>query len=151
MGSEPNGRLSINLNATELARVVFNRLTPSRNQLLHARLTLASYTFFFLFGTNMMKSVLTYSVGVAVSAALTFITGCGAKTDEATVAQLKSFRAYFVVGAAAVAGIATPPDPVSMLALLVPMCVLYEVGILAAKVFIKHSQAPDDDAAATAS
>ena len=68
-----------------------------------------------------------------------------------TVAQLKSFRAYFVVGAAAVAGIATPPDPVSMLALLVPMCVLYEVGILAAKVFIKHSQAPDDDAAAAAS
>jgi sec-independent protein translocase protein TatC len=67
------------------------------------------------------------------------------------VAQLKSFRAYFVVGAAAVAGIATPPDPVSMLALLAPMCVLYEVGIWAAKVFIKHTQAPDDDAAAAAS
>lgn len=74
-----------------------------------------------------------------------------ARLGVVTVAQLKSFRAYFVVGAAAVAGIATPPDPVSMLALLVPMCVLYEVGILAAKVFIKHSQAPDDDAAATAS
>jgi sec-independent protein translocase protein TatC len=74
-----------------------------------------------------------------------------ARLNVVTIAQLKSFRAYFVVGAAAVAGIATPPDPVSMLALLAPMCVLYEVGIWAAKVFIKHTQAPDDDAAATAS
>lgn len=74
-----------------------------------------------------------------------------ARLGVVTVAQLKSFRAYFVVGAAAVAGIATPPDPVSMLALLAPMCVLYEVGIWAAKVFIKHTQAPDDDAPATAS
>ncbi len=72
-----------------------------------------------------------------------------ARLGVVTVAQLKSFRAYFVVGAAAVAGIATPPDPVSMLALLLPMCVLYEVGIWAARVFIKHTRAPDNDAAAT--
>jgi sec-independent protein translocase protein TatC len=74
-----------------------------------------------------------------------------ARMGVVTVAQLKSFRAYFVVGAAAVAGIVTPPDPVSMLALLAPMCVLYEVGIWAAKVFIKHTQAPADDAAPTPS
>jgi len=74
-----------------------------------------------------------------------------ARMGVVTVAQLKSFRAYFAVGAAAVAGIVTPPDPVSMLALLAPMCVLYEVGIWAAKVFIKHTQAPVDDAAPTPS
>jgi sec-independent protein translocase protein TatC len=74
-----------------------------------------------------------------------------ARMGVVTVAQLKSFRAYFVVGAAAVAAVATPPDPVSMLALLIPMCLLYEVGIWAARIFIKHTQAPDDDAAATAS
>ena len=38
----------------------------------------------------------------------------------------------------------TPPDPVSMVALLVPMCLLYEVGIIAAQVFIRHTQAPQD-------
>lgn len=65
-----------------------------------------------------------------------------------TIAQLKGFRTYFVVGAAAVAGLVTPPDPVSMVALLVPMCLLYEIGILAAKVFIKHTQAPVDEAEA---
>jgi sec-independent protein translocase protein TatC len=34
-----------------------------------------------------------------------------------------------------------------MLALLAPMYVLYEVGIWAAQLFIKHTQAPADDAA----
>lgn len=74
-----------------------------------------------------------------------------ARMGMVTVEQLKSFRAYFVVGAAAVAGVVTPPDPVSMLALLVPMCLLYEVGIWAARIFIKHTQAPADDTATTPS
>jgi sec-independent protein translocase protein TatC len=74
-----------------------------------------------------------------------------ARMGIVTVEQLKSFRAYFVVGAAAVAGVVTPPDPVSMLALLAPMVLLYEVGILAAKVFIKHTQAPEDNTATTSS
>jgi sec-independent protein translocase protein TatC len=74
-----------------------------------------------------------------------------ARLGVVTVAQLKSFRAFFVVGAAAVAGVVTPPDPVSMLALLAPMIVLYECGIWSANIFIKHTQAPDDDATATPS
>ena len=71
-----------------------------------------------------------------------------ARMGLVTVAQLKSYRAYFVVGAAAVAGLVTPPDPVSMIALLVPMCLLYEIGIFAASIFIKHTKAPDDTAEA---
>jgi len=43
-----------------------------------------------------------------------------------------------------VAGLVTPPDPVSMIALLIPMCLLYELGIVAAQVFIRHTQAPED-------
>jgi sec-independent protein translocase protein TatC len=50
-----------------------------------------------------------------------------------------------VVGAAAVAGLVTPPDPVSMIALLIPMVLLYEFGMVAAQVFIKHTAAPDED------
>lgn len=61
-----------------------------------------------------------------------------------TIVQLRKFRSYFIVAAAAVAGLVTPPDPVSMIALLVPMCLLYEVGIIAAQIFIRHTQAPDD-------
>ena len=47
--------------------------------------------------------------------------------------------------AAAVSGIVTPPDPTSMIALLIPMYLLYEVGILAAAMFIKHTQAPPEE------
>lgn len=50
------------------------------------------------------------------------------------IEQLKTFRAYFAVGAAAVAGLVTPPDPISMVALWVPMCLLYEAGVWAARV-----------------
>jgi len=70
-----------------------------------------------------------------------------ARLGVVTIAQLRNFRTYFIVAAAAVAGLVTPPDPVSMIALLVPMCLLYEVGIIAAQIFIRHTQAPEESAA----
>jgi PAS domain S-box-containing protein len=46
-----------------------------------------------------------------------------------------------------IAAVVTPPDVVSQLALAIPMCLLYELGIWAAQIFIKHTQAPDEEAA----
>jgi sec-independent protein translocase protein TatC len=69
-----------------------------------------------------------------------------ARMGFVSVVQLKSFRTYFVVGAAAISALVTPPDPVSMVALLIPMCILYEIGIWAAQIFIKHTQAPAEEA-----
>lgn len=46
-----------------------------------------------------------------------------------TVEQLKNFRSYFIVLAFVVAAIVTPPDVVSQLALAIPMCLLYEIGL----------------------
>ena len=66
-----------------------------------------------------------------------------------TIEQLKSFRGYFIVLAFVVAAIVTPPDVVSQLALAIPMCLLYEVGIWAARLFIKHTKAPDAEADST--
>ncbi len=66
-----------------------------------------------------------------------------------TVAQLKEWRGYFVVIAFIVAAIITPPDVVSQLSLAIPMCLLYELGIWAARIFIKHTQAPDAETPAT--
>ena len=37
---------------------------------------------------------------------------------------------------------------VSQLALAIPMVLLYEVGIWAAQIFIKHTKAPEEDTAA---
>ena len=59
-------------------------------------------------------------------------------------AKLKEFRGYFVVLAFVIAAIVTPPDVVSQLALAIPMIGLYEVGIWAAQIFIRHTQAPVD-------
>src|SRR5690606_6987186 len=60
------------------------------------------------------------------------------------VEKLKEFRGYFVVLAFIVAAVITPPDVVSQLALAVPMCLLYEVGIWAAQLFSKHTKAPEE-------
>ncbi|MEJ5991436.1 twin-arginine translocase subunit TatC [Ramlibacter sp. PS3R-8] len=62
------------------------------------------------------------------------------------IEKLKEFRGYFIVLAFIIAAIITPPDVVSQLALAVPMVILYEVGILSAGFFIKHTKAPEDSA-----
>ena len=87
--------------------------------------------------------VITMFIAFGVAFEVPIVVVLLARMGIVTVAQLKSFRTYFVVGAAAVAGLVTPPDPVSMIALLVPMYLLYEIGILAAQLFIKHTQAPE--------
>ena len=46
------------------------------------------------------------------------------------VAQLREWRGYVIVAIFVVAAVVTPPDVVSQIALAVPMCLLYEVGIL---------------------
>ncbi|HKE47533.1 MAG TPA: twin-arginine translocase subunit TatC [Rhodanobacteraceae bacterium] len=50
-----------------------------------------------------------------------------------TPAQLAKSRAYAIVGAFIVAAVLTPPDVLSQMMLALPMCVLYEVGIVAAR------------------
>src|SRR6218665_3456706 len=60
-----------------------------------------------------------------------------------SVQKLREFRGYFVVLLFIVAAIVTPPDVVSQLSLALSMCALYEVGLWAAQLFIKHTRAPD--------
>ena len=71
-----------------------------------------------------------------------------ARIGVVTIAQLRQFRGYFVVGSFIVAAVVTPPDVISQLALAIPMCILYEVGIVAAQLFIKHTKAPPEEGAA---
>jgi len=68
-----------------------------------------------------------------------------ARMGLVTVAKLREFRGYFIVVAFIVAAVITPPDVVSQLALAIPMCLLYEVGIWAAALFIRHTQAPPEE------
>ncbi len=71
-----------------------------------------------------------------------------ARMKIVSIAKLKDFRGYFIVLAFVIAAVLTPPDVVSQLALAIPMCLLYEAGIWAAQLFIKHTQAPEESAEA---
>jgi len=68
------------------------------------------------------------------------------KVGMVTIEQLRSFRAYFIVVAFIIAAIVTPPDVISQLALAIPMCILYEVGIWAAQMFAKKTLPPESAA-----
>jgi sec-independent protein translocase protein TatC len=60
-----------------------------------------------------------------------------------TVDKLRDARPYVIVGSFVVAAVVTPPDVLSQFMLAVPMCLLYEAGVLLAR-FI--SVPPKDEA-----
>lgn len=61
-----------------------------------------------------------------------------------TVEKMKAIRPYVIVGAFVVAAVVTPPDIMSQLFLAVPLCLLYEVGLLLAPMFVRATQAPEE-------
>ena len=63
-----------------------------------------------------------------------------------SVEKLKQIRPYVIVGAFVIAAIVTPPDVMSQLLLAIPLCLLYEVGILIAPLFARMTRAPEEAA-----
>ena len=59
-----------------------------------------------------------------------------------SIEQLKGARSYVIVGAFIVAAVVTPPDVVSQLLLAIPMCVLYEIGLIAARLLTRRAVSP---------
>ena len=55
--------------------------------------------------------------------------------------KLRKGRRYAIVGAFTIAAVVTPPDITSMIMLAIPMCLLYEVGILAVRWLLKPNAA----------
>lgn len=76
-----------------------------------------------------MTMFLAFGVAFEVPVALVVLVAFGVVSIE----KLKEWRSYFIVGAFVVAAVVTPPDVVSQLALAIPMCLLYEIGIIAAR------------------
>ena len=54
-------------------------------------------------------------------------------TGMVSVEKLKNIRGYVIVGAFVVAAVLTPPDILSQFMMAVPLILLYEVGIVAAR------------------
>ncbi len=57
-----------------------------------------------------------------------------------TPEQLRAGRGYAIVGIFVLAAIITPPDVISQLLLAIPMCLLYEAGILVARLVVPKEE-----------
>ncbi len=55
-----------------------------------------------------------------------------------SVASLAEKRRYIIVGCFAIAAVVTPPDGASMVMLAIPMCLLFEAGLLMARFLVKE-------------
>lgn len=93
-----------------------------------------------------LSFVLTMFIAFGASFEVPVVVVVLARMGIVTIEQLKQFRSYFIVVAFIVAAVVTPPDVISQLALAIPMVLLYEVGIWAARLFIRHTKAPEDAA-----
>ncbi len=60
----------------------------------------------------------------------------------APLQKLREIRGYVIVAAFVIAAVVTPPDVLSQLLLAVPLCILYEVGLLAAR-FVKPRESDE--------
>jgi sec-independent protein translocase protein TatC len=83
---------------------------------------------------NYLNFVLTMFLAFGVTFEVPVVVVILARMGVLSLEQLASVRPYFIVGAFVVAAIVTPPDVLSQLLLAIPMCLLYELGLLAARV-----------------
>ncbi|MCW5622044.1 MAG: twin-arginine translocase subunit TatC [Burkholderiales bacterium] len=79
----------------------------------------------------------TFEVPVAVILAV--------KAGMISIAKLREIRPYVIVGSFVIAAIVTPPDVLSQLLLAIPLCLLYEAGILVAAVLVRNQTQPESE------
>ena len=72
---------------------------------------------------------LAFGISFQLPVALVILVALGWVTPD----QLRAGRGYAIVGIFVLAALITPPDVVSQLLLAIPMCLLYEAGILASR------------------
>jgi sec-independent protein translocase protein TatC len=66
------------------------------------------------------------------------------KVGIVSIAKLREVRPYVIVGAFIIAAVVTPPDVLSQLMLALPLCLLYEAGIIVAAVISRPARAESE-------
>jgi sec-independent protein translocase protein TatC len=99
---------------------------------------------------NYLSFVLTMFIAFGVTFEVPIVVVLLVRMGVLTIKKLKEIRPYVVVGAFIVAAVVTPPDVFSQLILAVPLIVLYEAGIIAARFLVgKDSALADKEHAAS--
>ncbi len=93
---------------------------------------------------NYLDFVMTMCLAFGVTFEVPVVVVVLVRTGLMTVEKLKAIRPYVIVGAFIVAAVVTPPDIMSQLMLAIPLCLLYEVGLLLAPLFVRATQKPEE-------
>lgn len=88
-----------------------------------------------------MQFIFAFGVAFLLPILLMLIERAGLVTLE----QLVSSRRYMIVGAFIIAAIFTPPDVLSQLLLAVPLCLLYEITLVAIRLTNRGKKTDEDD------
>lgn len=100
-----------------------------------------------------LSFVLTTFVAFGVTFEVPVVVIVLVRAGVVSIAKLKEIRPYVIVGAFVAGAVFTPPDVLSQMMLAVPLCLLYELGIILAGFVSKNEpveKTPEaDDAAAS--
>ena len=116
-------------------RTVFHFIATFAPQSITPAPDIEAYLSFVM--TMFMAFGITFEVPVAVVLLV--------KTGIVELQKLRAARGYVVVGAFVIAAIVTPPDVVSQFMLAVPLCLLYEVGLICARMVTPRNTEDDSD------
>jgi sec-independent protein translocase protein TatC len=98
---------------------------------------------------NYLSFVLTMFIAFGVTFEVPIVVVLLVRMGILTVKKLRQIRPYVIVGAFVVSAVVTPPDVFSQLILAVPLIVLYEAGIIAARLIVgKQVEKVDEEESA---
>lgn len=95
---------------------------------------------------NYLSFVLTMFLAFGVTFEVPIVVVLLVRMNVLTIKKLKEIRPYVVVGAFVISAVVTPPDVFSQLILAIPLIVLYEAGIIAARLIVGKQPVVVEDA-----